>query len=93
MLCHFDPSPHQEATWLTVVQDLLISRIVGLSLETFFFGIFVVAYSAGTWLLLRGDQPRSLRTRNAILLTANTVMLALSIAVSPALPPSFSFEC
>ena len=65
-----------------VTQALLTSRIVGLFLETLLFGIFVVAYSVGTWLLVRGDQPRSLRTRNAILLAANTAMLALAIGVS-----------
>ena len=65
-----------------VTQALLTSRIVGLFLETLLFGIFVVAYSVGAWLLLRGDQPRTLRTRNAILLTASTAMLVLAIAVS-----------
>ena len=66
-----------------VTQDLLASHVIGLFLETLLFGIFIVAYSVGTWFLVRGDQPRSLRIRNGILLAANTAMLGLAIAVSP----------
>ncbi|PIL26563.1 hypothetical protein GSI_12321 [Ganoderma sinense ZZ0214-1] len=60
--------------------DLLNSRIVGLFLESLVCGIFMVAYSIGTWTLLRGDQRVSLSRRNKLLLGVNTLMLALAVA-------------
>ena len=58
------------------------AQIVGLFLETLMFGVFVMTYSKGAWLLLRGDQPSELKRRNWYLLAANSVMFIASVIVS-----------
>ena len=59
-----------------------IAQLAGVFFEALMLGIFVMIYSKGTWLLIRGDQPTRLKRRNFFLLAANTVMLIASLTVS-----------
>ena len=59
-----------------------IAQLAGMFFEALMLGIFVMIYSKGTWLLIRGDQPTQLKRRNFFLLAANTVMLIASLTVS-----------
>ena len=59
-----------------------IAQLAGMFFEALMLGIFVMIYSKGTWLLIRGDQPTQLKRRNFFLLAANTIMLIASLTVS-----------
>ena len=69
-------------------RDLLNSRIAALFLEAILFGILIVAYSTGTWSLLRGDPRRTFTRRNLISLSVSSLMSLLSFIVSLPCSPS-----
>ncbi|RPD58533.1 hypothetical protein L226DRAFT_614682 [Lentinus tigrinus ALCF2SS1-7] len=62
-----------------IEQNILVSRILALVLESTFFGIFIVAYSMAAGELLRGYRPSRTTRRNVILFGVNTLMFGLAM--------------